>query len=336
MGKRLLQQLKRIGDEAKLLVIHDDSRIVDALFITSAPVRGFEKLVLGKNPLFVLEAVMRICGICHAAHAIAAAEAFENAVGIAPPADGRRLREAIGLINRVQSHVFHLILILPDLIKPEILDSYLARCIKLLNMVNDVMMRIGGAPTHPPNITIGGVIKPPTEAGLRESLRRIREIQEVFSQLLEGILSNTTEKVEFLRKHTLPSDIECIASHLFYGDRYGIDFKKISVIRYEEYKNTSIEELHQTTSMIALYDKRVVEMGPRARLVLFRDLADRSLLALQMARFMEIDLALQRVAELLECVRLTVPVRSMVMVYEHGRGVGVYEAPREHLFTMSS
>jgi len=115
---------------------------------------------------------------------------------------------------------------------------------------------------------------------------------------------------------------------LFYGDRYGIDFKKISVIRYEKYKNTSIEELHQTTSMIALYDKRVVEMGPRARLVLFRDLADRSLLALQMARFMEIDLALQRVAELLECVRLTAPVRSMVMVYEHGRGVGVYEAPR--------
>jgi len=51
-------------------------------------------MVEGKSPIFVIEAVMRVCGTCHAAHAITSCEAFEHALGIIPPRDGMLLREA--------------------------------------------------------------------------------------------------------------------------------------------------------------------------------------------------------------------------------------------------
>jgi len=68
--------LFRIGGEAKYLVYTKNDIAINAFFISRAPVRGFERLVRGKNPLFVVEATMRICGICHAAHGIASVEAF--------------------------------------------------------------------------------------------------------------------------------------------------------------------------------------------------------------------------------------------------------------------
>ncbi|HIQ03450.1 MAG TPA: coenzyme F420 hydrogenase [Desulfurococcales archaeon] len=330
MAETSIHLLERIAGEAKLIVFHDGSKVTDTFFLTSTPVRGFERIVLGKNPLFVIEAVKRICGICHAAHAIAAAEAFEDAMGITSPPNGRILREVIGLINRVQSHITHLALILPDLVEPSNLNTLLIECMKLLGAVNEVMTRIGGAPTHPTNITIGGVLKAPTEAALKESLRRIGDVRKRYSVLQENILSsmNNSEKINLLKKHTIPDNIGFLASHLFYGDKYTINVKYVNVVRYEKYKGSSVSGEYKTTSMIALYNKHVVEVGPRARLSLFREFNNRSLIALQIARFIEIDIVLQRITELLERVSLTAPVRSIVMAYGYGRGVGVYEAPR--------
>jgi len=67
------------------------------------------------NPVFVINAAMRICGICHATHGIASSEAFEDAMGIMSPYNGLLLREVIELVNRIQSHILHLILMLPDI-----------------------------------------------------------------------------------------------------------------------------------------------------------------------------------------------------------------------------
>lgn len=332
MEKRSVKalELERTCGEAKLIAVHDGSRIVEAYFLTLNPVRGFEKLVLGKSPLFVLEAVKRICGVCHAAQAIASAEAFEDAMGIVPPPNGRILREVVGLINRVQSHLLHFVLILRDIVKTEVLNSLIVECIRLLNEVNEVMMRIGGAPTHPTNISIGGVMRMPAEASLRESIRKIGEIEKRFRSLKEDVMSNEydSEKLDMLRKYTLPDSVQSVASHPFYGDRYAIDVKCVDVVRYEEYRDVAIGTEHRSTSMIALYNKQVVEVGPRARLELFREYTDRSLLSLQQARFIEIDLALQRISELLERINFTAPVKSVGIVHGFGKGVGVFEAPR--------
>ena len=62
--------LVRIAGDAKLVVYHDGKNVIRAYFLATAPVRGFERLVIGKHPFFLIEAVMRICGVCHTAHAI--------------------------------------------------------------------------------------------------------------------------------------------------------------------------------------------------------------------------------------------------------------------------
>ena len=329
MVQKTLRELDRIGGDAQLYIIHDDDRIIDAYFITTAPVRGFEKIVLGKNPLFVIEAVMRICGICHAAHGIAAVEAFEDALGIMPPANGRRLREIIGLLNRVQSHLYHLTLLLPDILPNEILSKKLLELINLINRVNDVMMRIGGAPTHPPYIAIGGVLKMPTETVINDSKKKLADIIKQYIDYREGLREfiDKCSSVVKLKKQYISSDADILATHLFYGDRYAFDPSKITVKRYDEYRGNK-EIGSKSTSMIALYDDRIVEASPRARLQLFREYSGKSLWDLQEARFIEIELVLHRILELLDRIRPNAPHRTGTLVYEHGEGIGVYEAPR--------
>ena len=45
------KMLDRVAGEAKLYIVQDGERISDAFFLASMPVRGFEKLVLGRTYL---------------------------------------------------------------------------------------------------------------------------------------------------------------------------------------------------------------------------------------------------------------------------------------------
>ncbi len=324
-----IYRLERIGGEAEYLVYSDGEEIVDAYFISRAPVRGFERLVRGKNPLFVVEAVMRICGLCHTAHGIAAIEALEDALGVSPPANGRLLREALGLLNRVQSHLIHLVFITPDLVPEDSVRDMVIKVINLLNKVNDVFTRIGGAPTHPPNLVIGGFSKCPSEKTLNNQLVALEKILNEYKLLLETIIekSSESEKIDVLREKTVR--VKPLATHLFYGDKYNIDLGKTSVIDYHSYRSGELpRRALETTSLVALYGGESVEVGPRARLMVYREFRDYSLWGIQYARLLEIELAIRRAIELLEQIDPSEPVRSGAIVFKRGRGVGVYEAPR--------
>ncbi len=328
-SRQAVYQLSRIGGEAEYLVYTDGERIVDAYFISRAPVRGFERIVRGKNPLFVVEAVMRICGLCHTAHGIAAVEALEDALGVSPPANGRLLREILGLLNRVQSHLIHLILVTPDLVKREVLDKLLIDEIRLLNRVNDILSRIGGSPTHPPYIVVGGFSKCPTQKIISDQLRNLRGVLDKYRDIMATILdeNNQSGKVDVLKNRSI--DVKPLASHPFYGDKYNIDLGKVNVVHYHSYRGNNLpERVSKTTSMVALYGGKAVEVGPRARLMIYREYRDNSLWGLQYARMLEIELSLLRIMELLEQVDPSEPSKSGSIVFKRGRGVGVYEAPR--------
>ncbi len=325
MSKKI--ELQRIGGEAEYIVYHSNGVVQEAFFITTAPVRGFERLVRGKNPLFVVEAVMRICGICHAAHGIAASEAIEDAVGVTPPANGRLLRETIGLLNRVQSHLSHLVLLVPDIVVKEKIVDTVIRVIKMINMVNDVLTKIGGAPTHPPYIVVGGVEKAPSQSVLREARDKIIKLLEDYRVFIDELYRSINDEVNILKdKKTV---VKPLASHLFYGDKYNVRVDEVTTMHYHEYKGGGIpEEARNTTSLIALYKGSVVETGPRARLMTYRGFNDNSLWGLQRARLAEIEICLERIVELLEQIDPREPVRTIGIVYRRGKGVGVYEAPR--------
>ncbi len=329
--------LDRIAGEAKIVVVHDGEKIVDGYVVLSAPVRGFERLVLGKNLYFTVNALMRICGVCHAAHGIASAEALEDALSIVPPIQGRRLREAIGLINRVQSHLLHLALVARDIASVG-LEWVKKRIIPVLESVNQALARIGGSPTHPSRIVVGGVHPPPKEAAVREAVRRLREARKNLEQVVDEVLSSVNDLGEELDRIKLPSSIGLLATHPFYGDKYSIDLDRVRVVRYDEYRGdrSKLTSSVKPLALVALYADSVVEVGPRARLKRFAGFRGDSLLKLQEARMIETLYSIDRVIEVLESLHLNSPLRSPIMVLRSGEGVGVYEAPRGTLIHVAS
>ncbi len=332
MGEREVatRELQRIGGEASFVVYVEDGRIVDAYFVSLAPIRGFERIVRGKNAVFAVNAAMRICGICHAAHGIASISAIENALGVSPPPNGRVIREVLGLLNRIQSHVLHLALMLSDILLPARAKSIFEKIIDLYNRVSNALAKVGGAPTHPPNIVIGGVEKVPDQGTIEYLTKELEGIRDLLGDILVEVLdeSNWTPVVQALRERDLEHD-SFLASHPFYGDIYSIDVSQIRTLRYEEWRRGNIpDEAKENTTLISLYGDQEVEAGPRARLRLFRGFSDASLWGIQIARLKEIELALERLFDLIDLIEPGRPGRPSRIYMEEGEGVGVFEAPR--------
>ncbi len=333
MGATIID-LQRVGGEAEFLAYDEDGVVQKAYFITTAPVRGFERIVKGKNPVFTVNAVMRICGICHAAHGIASAEAIEDAMGVSPPANGRYLRETIGLLNKIQSHLMHLVMIIPDLVQGNERMKYIVATLNILNKTNNILSKLGGSPTHPPYLVIGGVSRVPDEKTLAKLLGEIDELIEEYAVLRKEFETSISSSDVYEQLRTRKLRPRYLASHLFYGDKYSIRTDKIKVVRYEDIHEDLPSEARENTSMIALYNDQIVETGPRARLNKYYDYSNDTLWGLQEARLIEIELFLKRSRELLEKIEVGEPGYSKVLVYRSGKGIGVFEAPRGTLIHM--
>lgn len=69
--------------------------------------RGFENLLLGKNPRDAVAVTQRVCGVCPISHAMASCLANEAAAGMAVTDNARIVRNLILGSNFIQSHVLH-------------------------------------------------------------------------------------------------------------------------------------------------------------------------------------------------------------------------------------
>ncbi|MEO2152596.1 MAG: nickel-dependent hydrogenase large subunit, partial [Thermococcus sp.] len=230
LGEVTLDKVCRIAGEAKLILYEEDGVVQDALFIATAPVRGFEKMVVGKNPLFAVEAVMRICGLCHASHGIAASEAIEHAIGVTPPRNGRLMREALGLINRTQSHALLFLMVAGDLIKEEKRNDVLFKLMDFHAKISDYLLKLGGAATHPPNLTIGGMLSVPKWSVFNNLKARFKDLTASWEAAEELLIDEDiqTEIADELRGTKRP--FKYLASGFFYGDRYNIEWDNVSSV----------------------------------------------------------------------------------------------------------
>ncbi|RLG63952.1 coenzyme F420 hydrogenase [archaeon] len=328
------ERITRIGGEAKLYIRCDGDTVLYGLFICEAPVRGFEKLLVGKNPFFAVEASMRICGICHTSHGIACCEAIEHAIGIYPPRDGLLLREACGILNRIQSHILHQFLILNDFFKKEFKKILLKNLFKALEFCNRLLSRIGGAPTHPPNITIGGLMKGVPEARMGDIQRDLGELEKLVREYVREFFlddDKLSNKVDILREYNL--ELGKVASHMFYGDRFNINVEEVSVVHPMDLIENPISEelrgiLAKSSALCALYRGKKVEVGPRSRMTIYRGFKGSTLYDLQRARVLEMELNIERLKEIFNEVDLSAPVRTGEIPLRKGSGIGVFEAPR--------
>jgi hydrogenase large subunit len=69
--------------------------------------RGFEIILLGRDPRDAAVYTQRICGVCPVPHGLAACLALDQAFGVTPPDNGRVLRNLVLGANFIDSHLLH-------------------------------------------------------------------------------------------------------------------------------------------------------------------------------------------------------------------------------------
>jgi hydrogenase large subunit len=69
--------------------------------------RGFETILIGRDPRDAGQYTQRICGVCPVSHAMASCLNLDQAFGVAVPDNGRVLRNLVLGANYIQSHILH-------------------------------------------------------------------------------------------------------------------------------------------------------------------------------------------------------------------------------------
>ena len=72
---------------------------------TGTQFRGFENILVGRDPKDAPSLTERICGVCPVSHGLASMLALEDAAGLSVPANARLLRNLVLGANYLQSHI---------------------------------------------------------------------------------------------------------------------------------------------------------------------------------------------------------------------------------------
>jgi hydrogenase large subunit len=102
-----IDPVNRIEGHLKVEVVVDGGEVKEAR-CSGQLFRGFELMLLGRDPRDAALLVQRVCGVCPIAHATASALSLDDAFGLEGiPENGRLMRNLIFGSNFIQSHVLH-------------------------------------------------------------------------------------------------------------------------------------------------------------------------------------------------------------------------------------
>ena len=102
MSERVYLDVNRVEGDLRVELDVEHGRVLAAR-CAGTLFRGFEQILIGRDPLDALAITPRICGICSTTHLAAAVGALEQASGITPAAAGVRIRQLCLLAETVQS-----------------------------------------------------------------------------------------------------------------------------------------------------------------------------------------------------------------------------------------
>jgi methanophenazine hydrogenase, large subunit len=201
-----------------------DGSVVDAR-CSGTTYRGFEQMLVGRDPMDVVYYTQRICGMCSTPHAIAAAGAVESLCGATGdvPKDALVIRNILNALAWIRSHVENLYLsFLPDLADPfywELLKfsetgtllhdelrgrfnvpgyastimtspgSAYADAVRCVKLVGETEAILSGRSPHGPAIVPGGVTARPTATDLSKLKSNYAAIVDFLERRLTAPLS---------------------------------------------------------------------------------------------------------------------------------------------------
>ncbi len=156
-----------------------DARASGGLF------RGFERLLVGRDPRDAQHITERICGVCPVAHGMASVRAQDNANSTVIPTNARILRNMVNAGNFVESHILHFYLLAaPDFVEGRAMppwqadwksdrrftktenDALMAHYLAAIQMrrkADQATALFGGRVPHPPAYIPGGFTGTPRQ-----------------------------------------------------------------------------------------------------------------------------------------------------------------------------
>ena len=114
MSWRVVGPFNRVEGELDLALDVRDAR-VHAARVQARASRGFERLLLGRDPRDALVYTPRVCGICSVAHSAAASALLRSAMALELPRNGALAARLVSACENLSDHLTHFyLLFMPD------------------------------------------------------------------------------------------------------------------------------------------------------------------------------------------------------------------------------
>ena len=348
-----IHHLTRVEGHGNIRIAIKDGKVEEATWEVVETPRFFEAMLVNKKWENAPWICGRICGICSIGHTLASIRAVENAFGIAPTDQTKKLRLLLKHMETLQSHVLHLyFLAAPDFVNVgsvfPLINSHpdvVKRAAKIKLLANDLCDCVGGRRMHPTRTIVGGFTMLPKKEELRTFKYRLQDIAddltrtaELFHQFSLPDFSRETEFVSLKGESDYP---------FIGGDLVSTD----GVVKKEhEYRLMTNEYMVSTsTSKWSKLSRASLAVGALARLnnnFEFLHPAAKEISQGFGLRPVNHNPFMNNIAQLVECVHVVMEsidlINGMIdsdwkeprqkVVPKEGVGVGAVEVPRGILY----
>jgi hydrogenase large subunit len=106
MARIVVDPVTRIEGHLRIEATVENGVVTDA-WSAGTMVRGFEKILKGRDPRDAWAFTERACGVCTTVHALASVRAVEDAIGVSVPRNAELIRNLMFCTQFVQDHVIH-------------------------------------------------------------------------------------------------------------------------------------------------------------------------------------------------------------------------------------
>ena len=348
-----IHHLTRVEGHGNIRIAIKDGKVEEATWEVVETPRFFEAMLVNKKWENAPWICGRICGICSIGHTLASIRAVENAFGIAPTDQTKKLRLLLKHMETLQSHVLHLyFLAAPDFVNVgsvfPLINSHpdvVKRAAKIKLLANDLCDCVGGRRMHPTRTIVGGFTMLPKKEDLRTFKYRLQDIVDDLARTAELFhqfsLPDFSRKTEFVSLKG-ESDYPFIG-----GDLVSTD----GVVKKEhEYRLMTNEYMVSTsTSKWSKLSRASLAVGALARLnnnFEFLHPAAKEISQGFGLRPVNHNPFMNNIAQLVECVHVVMEsidlINGMIdsdwkeprqkVVPKEGVGVGAVEVPRGILY----
>ncbi len=211
MTRLVVGPFNRVEGDLEVQLDIADGRVASAR--VNAPMyRGFEQMLVGREPHDALVIVPRICGICSVSQSVAAARAIADAAGVELPLNGVHVTNLMLACENLADHLSHFYLFfMPDFARPvyesrpwfaeavrrfaALAGTHARAALAARQRWFEIMGTLGGKWPHTQSIQPGGSARAVEAA---ERLRLLAKVREMRAFLEATTFGATLEEVAAL------------------------------------------------------------------------------------------------------------------------------------------